>query len=136
MEENACIYIYKKLLRKSVERQRAFNWKVIRWLGSEAETHYTHPPTHLATSLSLFFSYQTTIQKPILLVISLYSYIFLLHPYPTFSLSLSLSLSQYTKSILIIVLSLSLSLLLQASIHVKLARIGQNKERKWKIQWW
>lgn len=105
------------------------NFRKKRWkLGSEAETLPT--PTWPPPSLSLFFSQKTKQQykKTNLSLSLLISLPFPspspLHPYPTFSLSI------YKIFTLSLSLSLSLSLLLQASIHEKLARIQEAKERE------
>ena len=105
------------------------NFRKKRWkLGSEAETLPT--PTWPPPSLSLFFSQKTKQQykKTNLSLSLLISLPFPspspLHPYPTFSLYIQ-NLYSFSLS-----LSLSLSLLLQASIHEKLARIQEAKERE------
>ena len=105
------------------------NFRKKRWkLGSEAETLPT--PTWPPPSLSLFFSQKTKQQyKKTNLSLSLYSYPFHFH-LRLHSILTLLSLSLYTKSLLFLSLSLSLSLLLQASIHEKLARIQEAKERE------
>ena len=93
-------------------------------------SHYPPPPGHLLPfPFSSLKKQNNNTKKPISL--SLYSYPFHFH-LRLHSILTLLSLSLYTKSLLFLSLSLSLSLslLLQASIHEKLARIQEAKERE------
>lgn len=90
--------------------------------------HYPPPPGHLLLfPFSSLKKQNNNTKKPISL--SLYSYPFHFH-LRLHSILTLLSLSIYKIFTLSLSLSLSLSLLLQASIHEKLARIQEAKERE------